>query len=63
MEERKENPNGGGVAKIKVKKEQLTKSQKRKITQRVDLNTGEMARGHDWVDVIKHLSKTGVFET
>ena len=46
------------TAKVKVKKEQLTKAQKRKMTNRMD-NKGEYPRGHDWVDVIKHLSQTG----
>lgn len=45
-------------SKKKEKKEQLTKSQKRKITCRTD-NKGDLPRGWDWVDVIKHLSKTG----
>ncbi|KAK6323043.1 hypothetical protein J4Q44_G00053820 [Coregonus suidteri] len=44
-------------ARKKEKKEQLTKSQKRKITCRTD-NKGELPRGWDWVDVIK-LSRTG----
>lgn len=44
--------------KKKEKKEQLTKSQKRKITCRTD-NKGDLPRGWDWIDVIKHLSKTG----
>ncbi|KAJ8416549.1 hypothetical protein AAFF_G00358370 [Aldrovandia affinis] len=44
-------------SKKKEKKEQLTKSQKRKMTGRTD-NRGELPRGWDWVDVIK-LSKTG----
>ncbi|XP_056431492.1 RWD domain-containing protein 4-like [Gadus chalcogrammus] len=38
--------------KKKEKKEQLTKSQKRRITCRTD-NKGEMPRGWDWCDVIK----------
>ncbi|XP_029502024.1 RWD domain-containing protein 4 [Oncorhynchus nerka] len=42
-------------AKKKEKKEQLTKSQKRKITCRTD-NKGELPRGWDWVDVIKVYS-------
>jgi len=46
------------TAKVKVKKEQLTKAQKRKITQRTNQD-GELPRGYDWVDVIKHLSQTG----
>ncbi|XP_071386173.1 RWD domain-containing protein 4 [Centroberyx affinis] len=46
------------TAKKKEKKEQLTKAQKRRITNRTD-NKGDLPRGWDWVDVIKHLSKTG----
>lgn len=45
-------------AKKKEKKEQLTKAQKRRIINRTD-NKGELPRGWNWVDVIKHLSKTG----
>uniref|UniRef100_A0A667Y8D6 RWD domain containing 4 n=2 Tax=Myripristis murdjan TaxID=586833 RepID=A0A667Y8D6_9TELE len=40
------------TAKKKEKKEQLTKAQKRRITNRTD-NKGELPRGWDWVDVIK----------
>lgn len=46
------------TAKKKEKKEQLTKAQKRRIISRTD-NKGELPRGWNWVDVIKHLSKTG----
>ncbi|XP_017555078.1 RWD domain-containing protein 4 [Pygocentrus nattereri] len=46
------------VTKKKEKKEQLTKAQKRKMIGRTD-NKGELPRGWNWVDVIKHLSKTG----
>jgi len=46
------------VGKKREKKEQLSKSQKRRITSRTD-NKGELPRGWDWVDVVKHLSKTG----
>lgn len=49
---------GNPEQKKKVKKEHLTKAQKRKLADRVD-HKGERARGWDWVDVIKHLSKTG----
>lgn len=45
-------------SKKKEKKEQLTKAQKRKMIGRTD-NKGELPRGWNWVDVIKHLSKTG----
>ncbi|KAG1667495.1 RWD domain-containing protein 4 [Nymphon striatum] len=44
--------------KKKEKKEQLTKAQKRKMTNRLD-NTGQNPRGWDWIDVIKHLSQVG----
>ncbi|GAB1604619.1 RWD domain-containing protein 4-like isoform X1 [Argonauta hians] len=43
---------------VKKKKEQLTKNQKKKLFDRVG-NQGEIARGANWVDVIKHLSQTG----
>nr|CAB3265836.1 RWD domain-containing protein 4-like [Phallusia mammillata] len=46
------------VAKPKVKKEQLTKAQKRKMADRVNM-MGERPRGWNWVDPIKHLSQTG----
>uniref|UniRef100_A0A182IXZ6 RWD domain-containing protein n=1 Tax=Anopheles atroparvus TaxID=41427 RepID=A0A182IXZ6_ANOAO len=40
------------------KREQLTKSQKRKQWDRVD-SKGNRQRGWDWVDIVKHLSQTG----
>lgn len=43
----------------KLKKEQLTKAQKRRITERTN-HKGERERGWDWVDVIRHLSQTGM---
>lgn len=45
-------------SKKKEKKEQLSKTQKRKLADKTD-NKGELPRGWNWVDVIKHLSKTG----
>ncbi|XP_033230710.1 RWD domain-containing protein 4 isoform X2 [Belonocnema kinseyi] len=42
----------------KPKKEQLTKSQKRRQWNRTD-GKGEKPRGWDWVDIVKHLSQTG----
>ena len=42
-----------------VKKEQLTKAQKRRMWEKGGLDTEERARGWDWVDVIRHLSQTG----
>ncbi|XP_014662323.1 PREDICTED: RWD domain-containing protein 4-like isoform X2 [Priapulus caudatus] len=44
--------------KIKEKKEQLSKSAKRKLADRTD-HKGEVARGMDWVDIVKHLSQIG----
>uniref|UniRef100_A0A8C3GCB2 RWD domain containing 4 n=1 Tax=Cyclopterus lumpus TaxID=8103 RepID=A0A8C3GCB2_CYCLU len=46
------------TAKKKEKKEQLTKSQKRRIINRTD-HKGELPRGWNWIDVIKQLSRTG----
>lgn len=42
----------------KEKREQLTKAQKRRITERTNYK-GEHERGWNWVDVIRHLSQTG----
>lgn len=47
-----------GDSQATVKKEQLTKSQKRRMWERTD-NKGQRQRGWDWVDVIRHLSQTG----
>ncbi|XP_065351592.1 RWD domain-containing protein 4 [Cloeon dipterum] len=47
----------GGAAVPKARKEALSKAQKRKQWDRME--KGEKLRGHDWVDVIKHLSQTG----
>lgn len=49
------DPLGGTKA---TKKEQLTKSQKRRLWNNAD-HTGTKARGWDWVDIVKHLSQTG----
>lgn len=45
-------------AKKKEKKENLTKSQKRRLADRTN-HKGERERGWNWVDVVKHLSKSG----
>ncbi|KAM8939892.1 RWD domain-containing protein 4 isoform 2-T2 [Pelodytes ibericus] len=45
-------------SKKKDKKEQLTKAQKKKLADKTD-HKGELPRGWNWVDVIKHLAKTG----
>lgn len=46
------------ASKKSVKKEQLSKAQKRKQWDRVD-GKGDRPRGWNWVDVVKHLSQTG----
>nr|ACO52001.1 RWD domain-containing protein 4A [Aquarana catesbeiana] len=48
-------------SKKKDKKEQLTKAQKRKLADKTD-HKGELPRGWNWVDVVKHLAKTGTHE-
>lgn len=45
--------------KKKEKKEILTKNQKRRLAERTNYK-GERERGWNWVDVVKHLSRTGV---
>lgn len=45
--------------KKKEKKEILTKNQKRRLAERTNYK-GERERGWNWVDVVKHLSKTSV---
>lgn len=40
------------------KKEQLTKSQKRRQWEQSD-HSGNKPRGYNWVDIVKHLSQTG----
>lgn len=47
---------GGGKA---ARKEQLTKAQKRRLWEKTD-HTGAKPRGWDWVDIVKHLSQTGI---
>ena len=46
------------VAKTKVKKEQLTKAQKRAQWKKGGLNEEDRERGWDWVDIVRHLSQT-----
>jgi hypothetical protein len=48
-----------GSSKPKAKKEQLTKNQKRRMWDKGGLDSEERPRGWNWVDVIRHLSKTG----
>ncbi len=54
-----DNVNQQQTAKPKEKKENLTKAQKRRITERTNFK-GERERGWNWVDVVKHLCQTGV---
>jgi len=43
-----------------VKKEQLSKAQKRRQwNNRVAGDDGQKPRGHDWIDIVRHLSQTG----
>ncbi|XP_072857514.1 RWD domain-containing protein 4 isoform X7 [Pogona vitticeps] len=51
------HPDTAQPTKKKEKKEQLSKTQKRKLADKTD-SKGELPRGWNWVDVIK-LSKTG----
>lgn len=46
------------TSKVTQKKEHLTKAQKRRQWVRSD-HRGELPRGYDWVDIVKHLSQTG----
>ncbi|XP_060076000.1 RWD domain-containing protein 4-like [Ylistrum balloti] len=46
------------ISKKKEKKEQLTKNQKRRLFDKLNAQ-GDRPRGHDWVDIIRHLSQTG----
>ena len=48
----------GQMKSQKVKKEQLSKAQKRKLTNQTNTR-GERPRGWNWVDVVKHLGQTG----
>lgn len=43
---------------VVVKKEQMTKNQKRRMWERSN-NKGEMERGWNWIDILRHLSSTG----
>ncbi|XP_050420475.1 RWD domain-containing protein 4 [Adelges cooleyi] len=44
--------------KVTVKKDHMSKAQKRKQWDRLD-SKGDKPRGFDWIDVVKHLSQTG----
>ena len=46
------------TSKNTVKKEQLTKAQKRRLWNRGGLETDDRPRGWNWVDIVRHLSQT-----
>ena len=50
--------NSDNVAKTKVKKEQLTKAQKRAQWKKGGVNEEDRERGWNWVDIVRHLSQT-----
>ena len=56
---KEDDSNVQSSGKVKEKKEILTKTQKRRITERTNFK-GERQRGWDWVDVVKHLYQSGV---
>ncbi|KAK0418364.1 hypothetical protein QR680_013521 [Steinernema hermaphroditum] len=42
------------------KEQQMTKAQKRRMWDKVEAGKcGQLERGHDWIDIIKHLSQIG----
>ena len=47
---------GGGTKK--VKKEQMTKAQKRAQWKKGGINEDDRERGWNWVDIVRHLSQT-----
>jgi len=58
MEELTVSQDAGGGQR-REKKEQLTKSQKRRVWDRVQGGgAAERARGWDWYDIVRHLSQT-----
>ena len=46
------------TTKTKVKKEQLTKAQKRAQWKKGGVNEEDRERGWNWVDIVRHLSQT-----
>ena len=49
----------GGGGKSKVKKEQLSKAQKRSMWKKGGVNEEDRERGWNWVDLVRHLSQSG----
>ena len=43
----------------KVKKEQLSKAQKRSLWKKGGVNEDDRERGWNWVDIVRHLSQSG----
>ncbi|ODM95607.1 RWD domain-containing protein 4 [Orchesella cincta] len=56
--ENRENEPEPEAPKQETRKEQMTKAQKRREWNKLDRD-GKLLRGHDWVDVVRHLSQTG----
>lgn len=50
---------GEGGGKTKVKKEQLSKAQKRNLWKKGGINEDDRERGWNWVDIVRHLSQGG----
>ena len=50
---------GDGGGKSKVKKEQLSKAQKRSLWKKGGVNEDDRERGWNWVDIVRHLSQGG----
>jgi len=59
IDDKSEQKEENEVSKKPAKKEQLSKQQKRKLYGRLNAQ-GEMPRGWNWVDIVKHLSQTGI---
>ena len=53
-----ENDDEEATTKTKVKKEQLTKAQKRAQWKKGGVNEEDRERGWNWVDIVRHLSQT-----
>ena len=53
-----ENDDDETTTKTKVKKEQLTKAQKRAQWKKGGVNEEDRERGWNWVDIVRHLSQT-----
>ncbi|XP_040581540.1 RWD domain-containing protein 4 [Lepeophtheirus salmonis] len=57
-----ENTSATEDKKVILKKEKLTKAQKRRMWNKGGIDEHDRPRGWNWVDVIRHLSQTGYKE-